>query len=91
MILPASAGQLFSQFQDGHLQGWQSETAGYLSEGALVTSLAMFERRFATNAKVSDRLKPYLRKAHSEASKYLARHFPDFDAALVAVDIEDWG
>ena len=90
-VFLANSARQFSQFEDGGLQGWQSETAGYLSEGALVTCLAMFERRFATSADVSDRLKPYLRKQHGEARKYLARHFADFENALAAVDIAAWG
>jgi hypothetical protein len=89
-VFLANSARRFSQFEDGHLQGWQSETSGYLSENALVTCLAMFERRFAVTDEASDSLKPYLRKAHSGASKYLARHFADFDAALRAVDIEAW-
>ncbi len=89
-VFLANSARQFSQFEDGQLQGWRSETSGYLSENAIVTCLAMFERRFAISAGAADVLKPYLRKVHVNASRYLARHYPDFEAALDEVDLTGW-
>lgn len=89
-VFLANSARNFSQFEDGVLQGWQSETSGYLSENALVTVLAVFERRFATGSNASATLKPYLRKAHQQAGKYLARNYPDMPAALDTIDLSAW-
>jgi hypothetical protein len=89
-VFLANSARQFSQFEDGAIQGWQSETSGYLSENALVTVLAMFERRFATNEDAAATLKPYLRSVHGKAHKYLAKHHSDFGATLDAVELSVW-
>lgn len=89
-VFLANSARHFSQFEEGAMQGWQSETAGYLSENALVTVLAMFERRFATDGDAAATLKPYLRSVHGRAHRYLAKHHPDFGAALGAVELSAW-
>jgi hypothetical protein len=89
-VFLANSARQFSQFADGTVQGWQSETAGYLSENALVTALAMFERRFAPRETTVGTLKPYLRAIHGKAHKYLARHYSDVGEAFGAVDLSAW-
>lgn len=90
-IFLANTARHFSQFSDGHTQGWQSSASGYLSEQALVTLTAMFVRLFGIDPDLAaSQLKPYLRTDFAKALKYLDRQYPDFPAALAAVDLQDW-
>lgn len=90
-IFLANSARHFSQFSDGQVQGWQSSTAGYLSENALVTLTAMFVRLFGLqSAPASAFLKPYLRSDFAKALKYIDRTYPDFATQLAAVDLAEW-
>ncbi len=89
-VFLANSARSFSQFSDGAMQGWQSETAGYLSENALVTALAIFERRFDSNGDAAAALKDYLRKPHRKAGRYLDKYHPDIAAELREVELTEW-
>lgn len=89
-VFLANGARNFSQFSDGAMQGWSSRTAGYLSENALVTALALFERRFDCRADIEAALKPYLRPVHRKARRYLERRHPDLKGDLAAVDLAGW-
>lgn len=89
-IFLANSARNFTQFSDGAMQGWSSETSGYLSENALVTALAIFEKRFATEDDATVALKDYLRPAHRKASKYLKKRYPDLKIDLSKTDLSVW-
>lgn len=90
-VFLANSARHFEQFQDGLMQGWRSQTSGYLSEGALVTATAIFVRLFGIDpAPAARACKPYLRSDFGKALKYLDWRYPDVLAALAAVDLEEW-
>lgn len=89
-VFLANSARNFSQFSDGAMHGWSSETSGYLSENALVTALAIFEKRFATQTQVSGALKDYLRPVHRKALRYLDKRHPDVPGELAAIDLAEW-
>lgn len=87
----ANTARHFSQFSDGQIQGWQSSTSGYLSEQALVTLTAMFIRLFGIDPDMASApLKSYLRTDFAKALKHIDHQYPDFPAALAAIDLEQW-
>ena len=88
-IFLANGARSFSQFQDAGEIGWSSRRQGYLSEGALVTALAIFQRLAGRDPiEASPFLKPYLEGQLKATAKYLARHHPDMAASLAAIDLE---
>jgi hypothetical protein len=91
-IFLANSARNFSQFQSGGEMGWSSRTQGYLSEGALVTATAIFQR-LARRAprEAGPYLKDYLRKDLDRADRALARLAPDIEAAVTAIDLGDYG
>ncbi len=90
-VFQANAARHFEQWQDGTWAGWRSSTAGYLSEQALVTAVAMFAALHGYDARGAEQaLKPYLRGDLRKACKALAHRHPDFAAALEALDLTQW-
>jgi hypothetical protein len=87
-IFLANSAKSFSQFQSAGEIGWSSRQQGYLSEGALVTALAIAQRLAARDPlEPAPYLKEYLRKDLKRAAKALARRFPDMKTAVDAVDL----
>jgi hypothetical protein len=87
-IFLANSARNFSQFQAAGEMGWSSRSQGYLSEGALVTALVIFQRlagREPLAAAVY--LKDYLEKDLRRAVKALDRLHPDIPAAVDAADL----
>jgi hypothetical protein len=91
-IFMANSAWTFSQYQSGTVQGWSSRTQGYLSEVALVTALAIFQRLAGRDpSEAAPYIEDYLRKALRKADAWLAKHHPDLPAAVGAVDLEPYG
>ncbi|HEY1606763.1 MAG TPA: hypothetical protein VGF77_14315 [Allosphingosinicella sp.] len=87
-IFLANSARNFSQFQGGGEMGWSSRTQGYLSEGALVTGLVIFQRlggRASEEARAY--LKSYLQTDLKHASRALGKLAPDIPAAVAAADL----
>jgi hypothetical protein len=90
-IFLANSSRNFGQFQSAGEMGWSSRTQGYLSEGALVTALAIVQRLAGRDPlEPAPFLKDYLRKDLTRASKALGKRLPDMEAALEAVDLADY-
>jgi hypothetical protein len=89
-IFLANGARNFSQFQDSGMHGWQSEAAGYLSENALVTALAIFIRHFHMEAELGPYLKAYLRKDYKAAHRYIAREHPNISDEIDKLDLAVW-
>ncbi len=89
-VFLANSARNFSQFTDGAMQGWQSNASGYLSENALVTALAIFEKRFSGDASAQSHLKPYLQSVYRKAHKYLQKKHSDLTADLSRLDLSVW-
>jgi hypothetical protein len=90
-IFLANSARSFSQFQSAGEMGWSSRTQGYLSEGALVTALVIFQRlRGADPLAPAPWLKDYLRKDLKHAAGALAKLHPDIGAAVEGVDLGEY-
>ncbi|WP_299191988.1 hypothetical protein [uncultured Erythrobacter sp.] len=89
-VFLANSARNFSQFSDGAMHGWSSQTSGYLSENALVTALAIFEKRFATDGDAQGALKSYLKPVHRKAHKYFAKRYPQLAQELSQIDLKAW-
>ncbi len=90
-IFLANSARSFSQFQSAGEIGWSSRTQGYLSEGALVTALVIFQRLHGADPlEPGPWLKVYLRKDLKRAAAALAKLHPDVAAAVDAVDLSDF-
>lgn len=90
-VFQANAARHFEQWQDGTAGGWRAATAGYLSEQALVTAVAMFAALHGySTEEATTALKPYLRGDLRKACKAVECNYPDFAAALDAVDLLQW-
>lgn len=91
-IFLANSARNFSQFQSAGEMGWSSRTQGYLSEGALVTATAIFQR-LAGRAPMDAApwLKDYLRKDLKRADRALLKLAPDMAAAIEAIDLAEYG
>lgn len=90
-IFLADSARNFGQYQSAGEIGWSSRTQGYLSEGALVTALALFQRLAGRDPlDAAPFLKPYLAKDLKAASRALARRHPDVPASVAAVDLADF-
>lgn len=89
-VFLANSARNFSQFSDGAMHGWSSETSGYLSENALVTALAIFEARFGMGNNTGAHLKDYLRPIYRKAHRYLNKKHPDIGQRLAAIQLSDW-
>lgn len=90
-VFMANSAKTFRQFQSAGEQGWEMRGAGYLSENALVTALAIYVRLArADPAPVTRELKSYLRGVFRKALAATDRRYPDLVAAIQAVDLSDW-
>ncbi|HEX8654995.1 MAG TPA: hypothetical protein VF693_07220 [Allosphingosinicella sp.] len=88
----ANSARSFSQFQSAGEMGWSARSQGYLSEGALVTALAIVERLGGRDPlAASPYLKDYLAKDLSRAAKALGKRCGDMAAAVEAVDLSEYG
>jgi hypothetical protein len=91
-IFLANSARNFSQFQSGGEMGWESRTQGYLSEGALVTALVIFQRlRGEDPLAPSQWLKAYLRTDLKRAAGALARSHADMAGAVEGIDLAEYG
>jgi hypothetical protein len=91
-IFLANSARSFSQFQTAGEMGWSSRTQGYLSEGALVTATAIFQRLAGRDPlEPAVWLKDYLEKDLRRAAKALERRWPDMRAAVDAADPKAFG
>ncbi|HET9639646.1 MAG TPA: hypothetical protein VFP12_10600 [Allosphingosinicella sp.] len=87
----ANSARNFGQFQDAGEMGWSSRTQGYLSEGALVTATAIFQRLAGRDPMAAAPwLKDYLRSDLRKAVRALDRIHPDLPASVAAVDLSDF-
>lgn len=90
-IFMANSSKNFSQFQNFDEMGWEMRPQGYLSELALVTALAIFNRSQNIDSdKTAEALKNYLRKPYRKASATLSKRYPDLAAHIDAIDLGDW-
>jgi hypothetical protein len=90
-IFLANSARSFSQFQSDGQMGWSSRTQGYLSEGALTTALAIFQRLAGRDPlEAAPFLKTYLESDLKRAAKGLARLCPDMAQAMEAVDLAEF-
>jgi hypothetical protein len=90
-VFMANSAKNFSQFQSAGEIGWEMRGAGYLSENALTTALAMMVRLTAANATpIEGELKTYLRGVFRKALAAADRAYPDLPATLEAVDLNEW-
>lgn len=90
-IFLANGARNFSQFQSGGEMGWSSSVQGYLSEGALVTATAIFQRLAGRDPMApAPFLKDYLRKDLGNASRALQRLHPDMRAAVESIDLGEF-
>ena len=91
-IFMANSARSFRQFQSDGRMGWSSRTQGYLSEGALVTALAIFQLLASRDpADAVPYLKDYLRKDLRKAVSALSNRHPDMSAAVDAIDLSEFG
>ncbi len=71
--------------------GWSMSRRGYLSEGALVTALVISERLAGRDpAAAAPWLKDYLRRDLKQADRALRRLHADIQAAVIAVDLDEY-
>lgn len=90
-VFLANSARSFEQFQDAGMHGWRSSTSGYLSEGALVTTTALFVRLFNHAPELaSEQFKPYLKADFQKALKALDKRYPDLEKAISRTDLSDW-
>lgn len=89
-VFLANSARNFSQFTDGAMHGWSSETSGYLSENALVTAVAIFEARFGSEEHTAAMLKDYLRSPYRKAQRYLQKRYPELGDHLTKIDLSAW-
>jgi hypothetical protein len=90
-IFMANSAKNFSQFQGGGEQGWEMRGAGYLSENALITALALTVRLTGAKPSAIEReLKPYLCGVFRKALAAVNKTYPDLPATLAAVDLGEW-
>jgi hypothetical protein len=87
----ANAARGFAQFQSAGEMGWSARRQGYLSEGALVTALAITQCLAGRDPlEPAPFLKAYLRKDLKQAAKALAKKVPDVKAAVALVELSDY-
>ena len=90
-IFLANGARSFSQFQSAGEMGWSSSTQGYLSEGALVTATAIFQRLAERDPmEAAPYLKDYLQKDLRNAERALVKRHPDMKATVAAIDLSEF-
>ncbi len=90
-IFLANSARSFAQYQSAGEMGWASRTQGYLSEGALVTATAIFQRLGGRDPMAAAPfLKDYLRSDMKKVAKALDRLHPDMAASVAAVDLSEF-
>lgn len=90
-IFLANGARQFRQWSEGKSGGWSSSLQGYLSEGALVTALAIAERLSGRDPlAATPYLKPYLQGMLAKATTALDRMHPDLRKAVEAVDLSQF-
>lgn len=90
-IFMANGAKSFGALELAGGSGWQMSRKGYLSEGALVTALAIVERLAGRDPlATAPWLKDYLRKDLKRTVRALGRTHSDLRAALDAVDLEEF-
>ena len=90
-IFLANSARSFAQFQSAGEMGWSSRSQGYLSEGALVTATAVFQRLAGRDPlAAAPFLKPYLESDLRRVVKALARLHPDMAASVERVDLSEF-
>lgn len=90
-VLLANSARTFSKWQDELYGFWQSSTAGYLSEQALVTATVASAALHGFDLSPAERsLKPYLKVDIKKARKAIARNHPDMAGSLSRVDLLEW-
>jgi hypothetical protein len=90
-IFLANSARNFSQFQSATESGWSASAQGYLSEPALVTAIASFQRLAGREAEeAAPYLKKYLQTDLRKAARALARLYPDLPAAVMATDLDEF-
>lgn len=90
-IFMANHARDFSQFQNAVEMGWSAQTRGYLSEHALVTATAIFQRLAGRDPMdAAPFLKAYLRGVLKQAARALDKQTPDMAAAVEAVDLSEY-
>lgn len=72
------------------MQGWRSDTLGYLSENALVTAIAIFEKRFGGTNKARVQLLPYLQSVHKKTHRCLDKEHPRLQHEMAEFDLAAW-
>jgi len=90
-IFMANGAREFSHFTTESGAGWRSGLRGYLSENALVTATAIFQRLAGRDPMdAGPWLKPYLRGILKKADRALSRLAPDMAAAVEAVALSEY-
>jgi hypothetical protein len=90
-IFMANNARSFAHIATDGGSGWQASWRGYLSEGALVTATAIFQRLAGRDPlDALPFVKDYLRKDLKQAAAALAKKTPDMAAAVDAVDLSDF-
>jgi hypothetical protein len=90
-VFMANTAKSFEQFQNFEEQGWQMRPQGYLSELALVTSLAIFVRLAQSDGEAARaHLKDYLRKPFNRALNAIDRLHPNLMLSVSQIDLADW-
>jgi hypothetical protein len=87
----ANSARNFNQFQEAGEMGWSSRTQGYLSEGALVTGLVLFQRLGGREPDAArPYLKSYLQTDLKNATRALEKMLADVSAAVAATDLSQF-
>lgn len=90
-IFLANNAKSFAAYQTFDEMGWSSSQSGYVSEGGLVTALAMAERLAGRDPLAATAwLKPHLAADLKKADRYLAKRHPDLAVTVMAVDLAEF-
>jgi len=90
-IFLANSARTFETFHGTTRAGWRSRLQGYLSEGALVTALVIFQRLAGRDPLApSAYLEDHLRKDLRRAQRVLAKRHPDMKAAVEAIELSEY-
>lgn len=91
-IFLANNAKSFQGYQSFDEMGWSASRSGYLSEAALITSLAVAERLAGRDPNTASRwLKRHLATDLKKADRYLAKRHADIEASVMAIPLGDYG